>query len=112
MSFRKQKPEGELIYKRVPVVSLDGYNKEQNISGIDEIINHLPEESKNRIKNFVAEQNVDAYWAGFRAGATARVFCKCSKEEKHGSTSAMHCNHCGGVEPSETWLKPGMNQIE
>lgn len=33
-------------------------------------------------------------------------FCQCTEEIKTGSTSAMHCNHCGKIEQSETWLKP------
>ena len=32
-------------------------------------------------------------------------FCKCNENDKTGSTSAMHCNHCGKIEQSETWLK-------
>lgn len=32
-------------------------------------------------------------------------FCQCSENDKTGSTSAMHCNHCGKIEQSETWLK-------
>jgi hypothetical protein len=34
-----------------------------------------------------------------------RDFCNCLSSQKHGSTSAMHCNHCGKIESSETWLK-------
>lgn len=30
-------------------------------------------------------------------------WCHCA--EKHGETSAMHCNCCGGLVASETWLK-------
>jgi hypothetical protein len=32
-------------------------------------------------------------------------FCECKSEEKHGSTTAWHCNHCGKLEQTETWLK-------
>jgi len=32
-------------------------------------------------------------------------FCQCNENDKTGSTSAMHCNHCGKIEQSETWLK-------
>lgn len=32
-------------------------------------------------------------------------FCQCDPDDKTGSTSAMHCNHCGKIEQSETWLK-------
>lgn len=32
-------------------------------------------------------------------------FCQCAEDIKTGSTSAMHCNHCGKIEQSETWLK-------
>lgn len=32
-------------------------------------------------------------------------FCQCSEDIKTGSTSAMHCNHCGKIEKHETWLK-------
>jgi len=32
-------------------------------------------------------------------------FCQCADEIKTGSTSAMHCNHCGKIEQTETWLK-------
>jgi hypothetical protein len=103
MSFRKQKPEGELIYKRVPVPVV------MTPKEIYQTIKEKPYRDGEALITAYAE---NAYWAGFRAGSTASMFCKCSKEEKHGSTSAMHCNHCGGVEPSETWLKPGMNQIE
>ena len=31
-------------------------------------------------------------------------FCECSNEVKTGCTSAMHCNICGKLEQSETWL--------
>lgn len=33
------------------------------------------------------------------------IFCQCKPEDKHGSTTAWHCNECGKVEQSETWLK-------
>lgn len=33
------------------------------------------------------------------------MFCSCQSHDKHGSTSAMHCNHCGKVEQSESWLR-------
>jgi hypothetical protein len=36
-------------------------------------------------------------------------FCQCSPQEKHGSTTAWHCNHCGKPEQSETWLKSNPN---
>jgi len=32
-------------------------------------------------------------------------FCECSKEIKTGSGTAWHCNICGKLEQSETWLK-------
>lgn len=32
-------------------------------------------------------------------------FCGCNKDVKTGCTSAKHCNICGKVEQSETWLK-------
>lgn len=32
-------------------------------------------------------------------------FCSCNADEKTGSTSAFHCNICGLLEQSETWLK-------
>lgn len=32
-------------------------------------------------------------------------FCSCSNEIKTGWTSAHHCNICGKLEQSETWLK-------
>jgi len=32
-------------------------------------------------------------------------FCSCKPELKTGSTSAMHCNICGKIEQTETWLK-------
>ncbi|MES1181960.1 MAG: hypothetical protein ABUL44_04105, partial [Flavobacterium sp.] len=32
-------------------------------------------------------------------------FCQCNDNDKTGSTSAMHCNHCGKIEQSETWLR-------
>jgi len=32
-------------------------------------------------------------------------FCSCAPESKTGCTSAMHCNICGKIEQTETWLK-------
>lgn len=32
-------------------------------------------------------------------------FCQCNKEIKTGSTTAWHCNICGKIEQTETWLK-------
>jgi len=35
-------------------------------------------------------------------------FCQCNENDKTGSTSAMHCNHCGKIEQYETWLKDAL----
>lgn len=32
-------------------------------------------------------------------------FCSCDAHTKTGTTSAFHCNICGKLEKSETWLK-------
>lgn len=36
-------------------------------------------------------------------------FCQCKPEEKHGSTTAWHCNQCGKLEQQEQWLKNHSN---
>ena len=45
-------------------------------------------------------------WKNDRSKTIDDKFCTCSPEDKHGSTTAWHCNHCGKPEPTETWLNP------
>jgi hypothetical protein len=54
----------------------------------------------------------DGVCNGFELGAEwakkwieEHKFCQCNSETKTGCTSAMHCNICGGLEQTETWLR-------
>jgi hypothetical protein len=53
---------------------------------------------------FEADENKIKYLESELLKAKER-FCQCNENDKTGSTSAMHCNHCGKIEQSETWLK-------